>query len=324
MYPKDFIVNIKLLTTAVGQKGFGTILVLDHESDHVYTQYTSIDQVSDDFEVTTSAYEIASTLFAQGVSEVAIAGKLTTDESELVAELNLISEKPFFGVACTLNTDASIADISAWVDTQERVYAVTTDNKAITGTSNQTIIGYHENDYMAEALLAYMVTAEIGSATAKFKQLAGITASEITVTEYNTLIDNNVMVYVKKLSVPQTANSKMIGGEYIDVVLGKLWINIRMEEDLAQLALTTPKIPYTNQGISLLVDVATKRLKLAARQDIIALDDAGNPLFEVTVLPVSEVPTSDKANRKYDYIRWTAVLAGAIEEGEISGFLTLE
>jgi hypothetical protein len=132
------------------------------------------------------------------------------------------------------------------------------------------------------------------------------------------------MIYVEKMGVAQTANSKMIGGEYIDVTLGKLWIKIRMEEDLAQLALTTPKIPYTNAGVALLADVSTKRLKLAARQSIVAINDAGEPQFDVTILPVADVPTADKANRTYGYVRWTAVLAGAIEQGPFYGFLTLE
>ena len=44
----------------------------------------------------------------------------------------------------------------------------------------------------------------------------------------------------------------------------------------------------------------------------------------VDYLDRSQVPANDVALRKYDYIRWTAMLQGAIHTGQISGVLTYD
>ena len=77
MYPKDFVVNITTLTTAVAQKGFGTILIVDHETEHPYTLYNDIASVAEDFLVTDKAYLIAQAIFGQGAAQVAITGTVS-------------------------------------------------------------------------------------------------------------------------------------------------------------------------------------------------------------------------------------------------------
>lgn len=324
-FKKDFNVNITSLTAAVAQRGFGKILILSSEQDHVYEEYTSIADVAVDFVVTTDTYKIAEALFSQKVETIAIVGELTAIPSELVTKLNetIITNNDWFGLVCTDNSDGAIAALATWIDTQEKVYAVTSQNKAIANASDQTMIAYHPTEYIMEKSLAYMLVQEIGKVTLDGKAISGITSSLINATEYATFKTNNINVAVEKFGNVVMDNGKMAGGEWIDIILGKFWTEIRMEEDLAQLKLNTDKIPYTNVGVAQLVDVASNRLKLAARQGIIAIDDAGIPEFTITYLPVEQVPAADRANRKYDYVTWTARQAGAIHTGEISGVLTI-
>ena len=185
------------------------------------------------------------------------------------------------------------------------------------------MIAYHPTEYIMEKSLAYMLVQEIGGTDLDGKAISGITSSLINATEYATFKTNHINVAVEKFGNVVIDGGNMAGGEKIDVILGEFWIKIRMEEDLAQLKVNTPKIPYTNAGVALLVDVASNRLKLAARQGIIAIDDAGIAEFTVTFLPVAEVPQADRANRNYDYVRWEARLAGAIRTGTIFGTLTV-
>ena len=322
---KDFVVNITRATTAVAQKGFGLMLILDDTKEHPYTIYGSIADLAADYDSQTEVYKIAQSIFSQGLSEVAVYGEVISTTAGYTDALDALTleNDAWFGLACVDNSDSTIAALETWIGGKEKIYAVTSRNKSIAGTSNYALIAYHQDKYLAEALLAYMVKIEIGSATAKFKQLEGMTASDVNLTEFTTLIDNNIIVYVEKYGVLQTANGTMAGGEYLDVILGELWIKARMEEDLASLSLRTPKIPYTNQGIALLIDIASTRLRIAANQGIVALDDAGNPQFTVTFIPKEEVPLNDIANRTYDFVRWEATLAGAIESGVINGTLTL-
>lgn len=321
-FRKDFTVNIKRLTTAVAQKGFGTILILDVEGVHDVTKYTDIETVSNDFASETAAYKMASDLFGQGVDEILIAG---SDGTDLVGDLNEITKENdnFFGLVCTDNTNTTITELSEWINTQEKVYATTSDDKDISNTSDQTLIAYHPTDNLGEKCLAYMLVNEIGAVDLDGKAVPNISSSNVNATEYTTLKENNINVCLEKFGNLVIDGGNMAGGEKADIILSEFWIKIRMEEDLAQLKLNTPKIPYTDTGVALLIDVANTRLKLAVRQGIIALDADGVAEYEVTYLPVAEAPEADRANRVYDYVKWTARLAGSIREGTIEGVLTI-
>jgi hypothetical protein len=324
-FKKDFNVNITRLTTAVAQKGFGTILILSNEKDQVLTICENISDVSAIFANTTKTYKLAEALFAQNVDKVKIVGKLTAVPSELVNLLNatVVNDDSWFGLVCSDNATATISAISNWTSTQEKIYAVTSQSKVITNSSNNTIVGYHPTQYMMESALAYMLVREIGSTDLDGKKIDGVTSSLITATEYAVFKTNHINVAVEKFGNIVIDGGNMAGGEKFDVMLGQYWIKARMEEDLAILKINSGKIPYTDDGIALLVDVATKRLKLATRQGIIATL-GGVPQFEVTYLPITEVPTADKANRDYSYVKWEAVLAGAIRTGTIQGILKLD
>ena len=321
-FKKDFNVNIVRLTTAVAQRGFGTILLLTDEQDIQVKNYTEIADVAEDFEVATETYNLASALFGQGVDEILIAG---TELGDLVEELNEVTKvnDNFFGLVCTDNSSETIAALANWIDTQEKVYGVTSTDKTIANASNQTMIAYHPNDHLAEKGLAYMLTKEIGSVDLDGKAVDSITSSEIDATEYGTLKENNINVALEKFGNIVVDGGNMAGGEAIDIILSEFWIKIRMEEDLAALKVNTPKIPYTEDGVALLIDVANTRLKMAVRQGIIALDGDGMPEYEITYLPIADVPMNDRANRQYDYVKWTARLAGAIRTGTIEGILTV-
>lgn len=324
-YLKDFNVNIVRATTAVAQKGFGTVLLLSSEQEQVVKSYVEITDVASDFDVSTETYKLASDLFGQGVDEILIAGVVSTVGTELVTELNAVTKvnDNFFGLVCTENSDTVITALSEWVNTQEKVYAVTSQSKTITNTSDQTLIAYHPTDNLAEKCLAYMLTKEIGSVDLDGKAVPNISSSLIDATEYAVLKENNINVCLEKFGNLVIDGGNMAGGEKVDIILSEFWIKIRMEEDLASLKVNTPKIPYTDNGIALLIDVASTRLKLAVRQGIIALDNDGVAEYEVTYLPVAEVPANDKANRVYDYVKWSARLAGSIRSGVVSGILTI-
>lgn len=321
-YKKDFNVNITRLSTAVAQRGFGTILILSDEGAADLKKYVEVSDVAEDFEIETKTYKLAQALFGQGVEEVMVIG---TDEGDYVGTLNNATEfnDSFFGVVSTNNEESTITEISEWIDTQEKVYAVTSDSKTISNPSEQTILAYHPGDFLAEKSLAYMLTKKIGSVDLDGKSLSGITSSDVTATEYGVLKENNVNVALEKFGNVVIDGGNTAGGEAIDVILAEFWIKIRMEEDLAALKLNTPKIPYTDAGVALLISVVNTRLRMAVDNGIIALDADGLPEFKISYVPTAEVPMNDKANRDYSYLEWSAVLAGAIRTGEINGVLTL-
>ncbi|MGP1405253.1 DUF3383 family protein [Filifactor alocis] len=327
---KSFYVNIRKLTKAVSQKGFGLILIVDTKKDSEYKLYDSVSSASEDYSVDTEVYKMASRIFGQKPCpmQVAVVGKQTEDANEITTKLNETVEKhnDFFFVTCTSNTDEVIKALSAWIDTQEKMYFVTSQNIDVAKSlsSENTVVMYHndKDSYVAEGLAAVMATGKIGGETAKFKTVVGVTAADVTATQLKQIHDNHMFTCLESYGILQTTEGKTTSGEYIDVVMGAFWIQFKMEEGLAYLSVNSKKIPYTNQGIAQMVDVCGQVLKRATfEQDIIDIDTNGNAKYRVTFIPREDTDANDIANRTYSGIKWTAKLAGAIHKATIEGTL---
>lgn len=317
----DFPVNITRKTVAVSERGFGTILILDTETERKYEVLSpeGVDKLGKG-----KAFKLAQRLFMQKPQpqEVAIFGKVGSAEEAFKGALEVNSD--FFFVVCTDNSAKAIEALSNQCQVNNKVYAVTVNDldqaKALSGVGDNTFVGFHNDpeSYLAEGL-AVVMSYKIGGKTAKFKQIQGVDEAVISLTDLKELEKKNIFTYIKKLGVLQTTEGKMLSGEYIDIVLGEYWIRFRMEERMQRLALTQDKIPYTNRGIGMLVSVAEQVLNQAVDMEII---EAGQ--YRVDYRKREDVPSNDVALRKYDYIVWTAMLQGAIHTGQISGVLTYD
>ena len=323
----DFIVNITLDTTPDVAKTFGNILIVTGDVEHPYQTYKDLTDVLVDFANTTDTYKIAAKMFAQvpAPSFIAVVGDITVLPADLLTLLSASINEDWFAFVCTDNANATITALSTWALANEKIYAATTQDLTLFETvkDRNTLLQFHSavDMYLAETMLAYMLVRPIGSTTAKFKQLVDVTESTITDPELTALHADNGGTYIKDMGVLQTTNSKAQGGEYFDVVLGASWIKLTMEKSLRALALSVGKIPYTNEGIAMLVNIAENTLKEAATNGIILLDDSGNAVYEITYAKREEVAQADRATRTYSKVGWTAELSGAIEHGIISGTL---
>lgn len=317
----DFPVNITRKTVAVSERGFGTILILDTETERKYEVLSpeGIEKLGKG-----KAYKLAQRLFMQKPQpqEVAIFGKKGSAEEAFKGALEVNSD--FFFVVCTDNSAEAIKALSNQCQVNNKIYAVTVNDleqaKALQGVGDNTFVAFHNDPeaYLAEGL-AVVMSYKIGGKTAKFKKIQGVDEAVISLTDLKELEKKNIFTYIKKLGVLQTTEGKMLSGEYIDIVLGEYWIRFRMEERMQRLAMTQDKIPYTNRGIGMLVSVAEQVLNQAVDMEII---EAGQ--YRVDYRKREDVPSNDVALRKYDYIVWTAMLQGAIHSGQISGVLTYD
>ena len=318
----DFPVNITRKTVAVSERGFGTILILDTETERDFT-YLDAESIEDLGEG--KAKNIATRLFMQKPQPQAVAIIGSVGKGAEVFKKALEANKDFFFVVCTDNTLETIKAVSALCQVNNKVYAVTiNDLKTVEALGKEvfdnTFVAYHDNAdaYLAEGV-AVIMSYKIGGKTAKFKQVQGVKEADISLTDLHKLHENKIFTYISKLGVLQTTEGKVLSGEYIDVVLGEYWIRFRMEERMQRLALTQDKIPYTNRGIGMLVSVAERVLNEAVDMGIV---EEGQ--YRVDYKRREEVDSNDVALRKYDYIVWTAMLQGAIHSGQISGILTYD
>lgn len=319
----DFPVNIQRKTVGVSERGFGTILIIDTEKDYDY-KYLNAEGVNT-LEDGSKAYKIAQRLFMQKPQpqKVAIVGKIGKADATLKQVIE--EQRDFFFVVCTDNSLDTIKALSGVCQVSNKVYAVTVNDLEDTKklgkeVYDNTFVAYHNDpdSYLAEGV-AVIMSYQIGGKTAKFKTVQGVKEAEISLTDLNALHDNKIFTYIKKLGVLQTTEGKMLSGEYIDVVLGEYWIRFRMEERMQRLALTQDKIPYTNRGIAMLVGVAEAVLNEAVERNIV---EEGQ--YRVDYKRREDVDSNEVALRKYDHIVWTAMLQGAIHQGQISGILTYD
>ena len=327
---RDFVVNVNLKTTGVSERGFGTILILDTTKDVEYTLCGGIEDVAEEFAVEDKAYKIATRIFGQNPApqEVAIAGKETESETELVAFLNNLieTESDWFFLVCSDNDNKVVKALSGWIDTQEKMYFATTQDLELVEDieSDNTAIMYHDDEdaFVAEGLASYLATAPVGGVTAKFKTINGVTAANIGATELKALHKNGGFSYIKKMGVLQTTEGYVTSGSYIDLTMGSYFVKFRIEEEAMLMAVNNDKIPYSNTGIGMLVGVVDTVLKRATLQGIV-LEEEGKGVYEIAYIPREDMPKNKIANREYDGVRASATIAGAIHNGTINIDLVL-
>lgn len=317
----DFPVVIQRKTVAVSERGFGTILILDNKKD-IDFKYVDGEDLKG---LSGAVLDIANRLFMQKPQpqKVAVFGKAGAIDAAFNAALE--ANNDFFFVVSTDNTTDSIKKLAELAQVHNKIYGVTvnsvTDTKKLYDLKNDnTFIMYHDDPkaYAAEAMTVIM-SYKVGGKTAKFKTIQGVRAAKISTTELNELHEHKMYTYVEKLGVLQTTEGKVLSGEYIDIVLGEYWIRFKMEEALQRLALVNDKIPYTNTGIGMIVGACEAILNRAVEQGIV---EKGQ--YKVDYKLREDVPSNDVAERKYDYVMWTAMLQGAIHTGQISGVLTYD
>lgn len=327
----DFPVNITRKTVAVSERGFGTVLVFTDEKEIEYEAVTAEDVSK--YSDAPKATALLTRLFMQKPQpqNVVIAGS-TEGISEGITKLIEEGRSDFFFITTTANENETIKSVADLANKNSKLYAVTINdieqaktlgqevNSVVEGTYDNTFVYYHPDPdaYLAEAM-AVIMSFDIGGKTAKFKQVKGVKNSNVSNTDLAELHNLNIQSYVEKLGVLQTTDGKVLSGEYIDVVLGDYWIRFRLEEALQRLAISEKKIPYTDRGIAMLVGETEKVLSRAVDQGIIE-----DGQYKIDYRKRKDVPFNDVALRKYDYIVWTAMLQGAIHQGQISGVVTYE
>src|SRR5574344_987755 len=198
----DFPVNITRKTVAVSERGFGTILILDTETerDFTYLDAKSIEDLGEG-----KAKNIATRLFMQKPQPQAVAIIGSVGKGAEVFKKALEANKDFFFVVCTDNTLETIKAVSELCQVNNKVYAVTiNDLEDVEALGKEvfdnTFVAYHDNAdaYLAEGV-AVIMSYKIGGKTAKFKQVQGVKEANISLTDLHKLHENKIFTYIKKL-----------------------------------------------------------------------------------------------------------------------------
>lgn len=286
--------------------------------------------LADGFLTTDFAYIAANRIFSQDpqVKEI-IVGKVVDGDTGVnyVSEITKLQSEAadWFFLIADATDDADKLAIAAYIETQTAIY-VFSDHNAATITSATTdifskmkkqslmrSIGIHVKDaavVAAEAALVGKFAVDvIGSNLWLHKTLTTLSAENFSATEVGYLNGKNALYYTKVGAdsvVEGMAN--VVGGEKIHVILGAIWLEVRIGEAFWNLLYTKNRILYTNGGIDQFKAVLVTILNQAVDNNILTDDTP----FQITVPDANKLTSAERASGVLSKITFRARLAGAI------------
>lgn len=286
--------------------------------------------LADGFLTSDFAYIAANRIFSQDpqVKEI-IVGKVVDGGSgiDYVSEITKLQSEAadWFFLITDATDDADKLAIAAYIETQTAIY-VFSDRNAATITSATTdifskmkkqslmrSIGIYVKDaavVAAEAALVGKFAVDvIGSNLWLHKTLTTLSAENFSATEVGYLNSKNALYYTKVGAdsvVEGMAN--VVGGEKIHVILGAIWLEVRIGEAFWNLLYTKNRILYTNGGIDQFKAVLVTILNQAVDNNILTDDTP----FQITVPDANKLTSTERASGVLSKITFRARLAGAI------------
>ena len=334
---KDIVnVVINRETTSKTIRDLQTIAVLSvHDNftpTETYRIYSSTTEMLDDgFTTSEYAYVAANRIFSQNpqVRNIVV-GMIKQEFStpiNYVAEIRKLqaATQEWFFLITDATDDADKEAIADYIETQTAVYVLTDRNVDTLTTESttdilsklkakglqHTIAMYRKDSAVAPeaAWVGRFASAIIGSNTWIHSALATLSAESFTRTEMAVLNSKGGHYYTKvgqDDSVEGTANT--VGGEKIHVILGAIWLEVRLAERVWSLLYTKERINYTNSGIELFKAEIVTVLNEAISYNILTNDEP----FTIQVPDANKLTSAERASGYLRKITFRARLAGAI------------
>lgn len=352
-------VTITRLTKPIGQKGFATLLIVGPNGTFSgrAKAYTDSDLATLATELTggddAPEYGMAAAVFAQTphINQVLVGKKLVGD-TDYTAALNaiLLETRDFYGVVCVSRLVADQEDVANWVQSNERICVLSSDDANIIGqtegddtttiahivkseTLDRSSVIYHsaaDTEYADAALLGYILSLTPGSYTGAFKSLSGVSVDKLNATQSKNAHDKYASTYEEIAERNVLLFSWVGSGEYVDIIVFADWLKARITENNFIVLANTLKNPFTDGGITAHENATRQYLQ-------IGIDNGGlSPMsydkvtgkqtggFSTTFPKASSIPVNDKALRKLTGAKFKGFLAGAIHTVAIEGTLSYE
>ena len=334
---KDIVnVVINRETTSKTIRDLQTIAVLSAHDNFTPTEtyriYSSTTEMLDDgFTTSDYAYVAANRIFSQNpqVRNIVVGMIIPIfgagyDYVAEIRKLQAATQEWFFLITDAVD-DADKEAIADYIETQTAVYVLTDRNVATLTTESttdilsklkakglqHTIAMYRRDDAVAPeaAWVGRFASAIIGSNTWIHSALATLSAESFTRTEMAVLNSKGGHYYTKvgqDDSIEGMANT--VGGEKIHVILGAIWLEVRLAERVWSLLYTKERINFTNSGIELFKAEIVTVLNEAVAYNILTNDEP----FTIQVPDANKLTSAERASGYLRKITFRARLAGAI------------
>lgn len=223
----------------------------------------------------------------------------------------------------TASADANIADVAPASDTTTIAALLKSGQYYRTGDC------YHATaatEYADVAWASRVLTIQPGGETWALKRLASVTPDKLTQTQRNNIFGKNANTFEwYQSSLALTNNGKVAAGEWLDVIRFRDYLKDLIQTNMVQMMINRDKVPYTDQGIQLIVNNLRGSLRTGQQVGGIAPDEVdadGNviPGFIITAPLRSEIDDVTAASRVLT-LTFSARIAGAIHVVDINGSL---
>lgn len=260
-----------------------------------------------------------------------------TPDPGIVADLAAVQNvsDDWYSVHVVNNSEAIIKAMAANIETQRKLFVTECGDDEIydSGVSDDVASELDSLNYARTALMFHtkphqyagagwagvLLPAKPGSATWKFKTIAGVSTDILTATEITNLENKNANHYTEVSGVSITQQGVTSSGEFIDITRFVDWLQARMQERIYARLVNLPKLPFTDPGISVIG--AEIQAQLDAGIEVGGL--AADPAPSVFLPAAANVSFVDKASRTLTGITFQGTLAGAIHQLIITGTVTV-
>ena len=333
----DVTANIKL-NEVVGKAGtwFPCLYIVNSElTADAYDEYSKLSELADTksgktlYDEKSAVYVAASKLFAQDNAPNKIA---VLSQSAFSSATMAVHATKGWRQLVLVGTHANVAAIAEWVEstknlmlftTAQTMEALTTLNSSV-AQYDRTFIVYHTAEAnAAAAVVGATAGLKAGSFTYKNMKVKGVAAEELSASEIEEIHEKGAITIVEKVGDIVTSGGIVASGEYADIVDSKDYIVQNISYNTQKVFNNNDKVPYTNQGISMLETATVEALADGYGNGMIADNDDGTPAYSVSFALRSETTAADRASRVYPYGKFHFELAGAIHNAEVNGTISV-
>lgn len=261
---------------------------------------------------------------------------LTTDIAQAQIQNNI-----WYGCEICSNTDGDISQVSAFIETQLKIFMGVTSTVAVATSATTDFASILKGKALKRTALVFtafptegkeaawmgqMLPTTPGASNWAYKTLVGSTPDVLTAAQQSALIGTpeagipgkNVNIYQTIAGVSITQMGWMIGGQYIDITIGLDWLQTTIQSNIYAALVAQAKIPYTDIGTSILLSAVRSAIDLGVTNGLI---DGTSPI-SVTAPAVLSVPQSQRTNRIAPLITFSCRLQGAFDSVIVNGTVT--
>lgn len=297
----------------------------DSATGAVFREYSNLDAVAVDYDADTAVYKKANSYFAQSEHSDRVA-VLDYDPAKVYESLEAFWTFNWtFAILAESKVDDSAITLTNIFEANKDHFMVLQSNDLkdfdkLFGLNYTIALKHDVAEPMDAAFVGAIANKEVGSTTWKFKELAGITPENLTTQEMAGINNTHAIAYVRVSGHNRTSEGWVLSGEYIDSLHGILWVQTNIESSLEDLLQSNDKIPYDNEGISLLRAKVTQILQEAHEREIIATDDeTGRGVYKVNAAPKSSQTKQDISKRHYEGLSFTFETSSAVHSVTVHG-----